>query len=182
VTSGARRTGRTVALAVSTILAAAFLLFLRSPATTGAAPADHCTGPTSVPCTPETTLPSTTTTIAETTSTTEASTTTTEAPTSTTRRATSTTQERATTTTLSPSTSVDVLVPGDGTAGADQTTTTQVTATRISSGGPSDGTLISLVIVGLLLIAGVVSVLTWRYWVATRPPLLDADPRSVRPG
>ncbi|MFZ6003729.1 MAG: hypothetical protein ACOYXM_07310 [Actinomycetota bacterium] len=74
---------------------------------------------------------------------------------------------------MATSTSDDVLVPGDGTEGAELTTTTEVTATRISSGGPSDGTLIALVVLGLVVIALVVAVLTWRYWVATRPPLLD---------
>jgi hypothetical protein len=80
-----------------------------------------------------------------------------------------------TTTTLSVTTSSNVLIPGDGTEGAESTTTTVTLPTTVEDQGPSDGTLISLVILGLVLIAGVVSVLTWRYWVATRPPLREPD-------
>ena len=124
---------------------------------------------TTTPTTTTTTLPPTTTTIAETTSTTVEQTTTTAA-----RRQTATTQaERiATTTTVAVSTSINVLVPGDGTQGAESTTTTTVqTATKISSQDGHDRLLITLVIVGLLLLAVAVGVLTWRYWAATRPPL-----------
>ena len=123
---------------------------------------------TAPPPTTATTLPPTTTTIAETTSTTVEQTTTTA------RRQTATTQaERiATTTTVAVSTSINVLVPGDGTQGAESTTTTTVqTATKISSQDGHDRLLITLVIVGLLLLAVAVGVLTWRYWAATRPPL-----------
>jgi hypothetical protein len=98
--------------------------------------------------------------------------------TATTVRQTSTTA-RATTTSLETiSTVSNLLVPGDGTQGAESTTTTVATATTVSDGGLSDGTLIMLVIAGLLLIALVVSLLTWRYWVATRPPLLEDSPRT----
>ncbi|MGH9274761.1 MAG: hypothetical protein ACRDZU_08955, partial [Acidimicrobiales bacterium] len=55
------------------------------------------------------------------------------------------------------------------------TTTTDERLTTVEDGGPSDGTLIGLEILGLVLIAVVVSVLTWRYWVATRPPLREPD-------
>jgi hypothetical protein len=34
----------------------------------------------------------------------------------------------------------------------------------------SDAALVALVVGGLVLLAVVVGVLTWRYWVATRPP------------
>jgi hypothetical protein len=71
-------------------------------------------------------------------------------------------------------------VPGDGTQGAESTTTTEATATKVSDGGPSDGTLIALVIAGLVLIAIVVAVLTWRYWVATRPSVLKTDAAPTR--
>lgn len=99
----------------------------------------------------------------------------------------SSTTERSTNTTRSASgggvsTTIDVnapgganlLIPGDGTEGAESTTPT-VGSTRISDSGPSDGTLIALVIVGLVVIAGAMITLTWRYWVATRPPLRDPD-------
>lgn len=119
---------------------------------------------------------------AEVTSTTEAraTTTTTERATVTTaaRSSATTAGETATTTTVETVTTVsNLLVPGDGTDGAESTTTTVVgVAPGTGDGGLSDGTLIALVIAGLLLIALVVSVLTWRYWVATRPPVLDDGP------
>jgi hypothetical protein len=101
-------------------------------------------------------------------------TTTTERSTATTRPTATTTaaEDEETSTSLTEETTVDLLVPGDGTEGAESTTTTVAIAST-GDGGPSDGTLIALVIVGLVLIAGVVTVLTWRYWVATRPPLLE---------
>jgi hypothetical protein len=119
----------------------------------------------------------TTSLVATTTTTTvKASTTTTTArATTTTARqaaATTLTTQQQTTTTLAPPGS-NVLVPGDGTEGAQSTTTTVATATKVNDGGPSDGTLIGLVIAGLILIAVAVAVLTWRYWVATRPPVVD---------
>ncbi len=69
-------------------------------------------------------------------------------------------------------TSIDLLVPGDGTEGAESTTTTTPTPRpSASGGGTSDGTLLAVIVGGLLLLAVAVSILTWRYWVATRPPL-----------
>ena len=101
-------------------------------------------------------------------------TTTTFVQTTTTQGQSATTEEQivtTTTTTLDVSTSVDVLVPGDGTEGAESTTTTTLTPTTISNEGTSDGTLLALIVGGLVLLAVVVSILTWRYWAATRPPL-----------
>jgi hypothetical protein len=101
-------------------------------------------------------------------------TTTTFRSTSTTQRQTATTAERVettTTTTLDVTTSIDVLVPGDGTEGAESTTTTTQTPTTISNDGTSDATLLTLIVGGLVLLAVAVSILTWRYWAATRPPL-----------
>jgi len=43
--------------------------------------------------------------------------------------------------------------------------------------------LISVIIGGLVVVALVVGVLTWRYWLVTRPPLLldqDTAPASAR--
>lgn len=144
-----------------------------------------------VPCTPSgsplgctqetsTTESTTPTTSAVTTSTTEATTSTTARQTTTTARQTATTRAQATTTTTveTVTTANNVLVPGDGTEGAQSTTTTVATVAAVSDDGPSDATLIALVIAGLLLIALVVAVLTWRYWVATRPPLLEEPERS----
>lgn len=119
---------------------------------------------------PPTTVEETTTSLA---------TTTTAAPpppqpsTSTTVRRTTTTERQVlstTTTALQVTTSLDVLVPGDGTEGAESTTTTVQMVTRVSSEGTSDGTLIAVIVGGLVALAIFVSVLTWRYWAATRPP------------
>lgn len=179
---GAGRAGRIVALSVATAACAAVLLVLRVPASTGA-PTQDCTSTTaSTICTTEPELTATTTIDEETTTSTEAETSTTEIATTTTRQATSSTRSEATSTTPDTTRSSDVLISGDGTEGAELTTTTEVMATRISSDGPSDGALIALVIVGLVLIAGVVAVLTWRYWVATRPPLADRETRSSDAG
>ncbi len=145
----------------------ALALGLVGPAGAGVPP----TTDTSSTTTP-TTAP-TSTTAATTTTTVPAPTTTAARQTTTTRRTTPTTKRAATTTTtIAVSTSVDVLVPGDGTKGAESTTTTTIqTATKISQEDGSDRMLIAAVIGGLLVLAAGVGVLTWRYWVATRPPL-----------
>ncbi|MFP5256120.1 MAG: hypothetical protein ACLGI8_09750 [Acidimicrobiia bacterium] len=130
---------------------------------------------------------STTTTVAETTTTgapvvTAAPSTTTTRPSS---RPTTTTivEVEITTTTLGLTTSTDLLVPGDGTEGAESTTTTEATVAISNEGsGPSDGTLIGIVVAGLVLIAVVVSILTWRYWVATRPVPVEGEGRPVPAG
>lgn len=125
---------------------------------------------------------STSTTLLRTTTTTRATTSTTARTTATTaaRATTTTTAPGATTTTISVTTSSNLLVPGDGTKGAESTTTTVATAAKVKDGGLSDGTLIALVIAGLVVIAGVVAVLTWRYWAATRPPLVDTQAPRAR--
>lgn len=71
----------------------------------------------------------------------------------------------------------NLLVPGDGTHGAESTTTTstELIAATAEDDGPSDGTLIALVIAGLVVVALAVGILTWRYWAATRPPALDDE-------
>jgi hypothetical protein len=77
-----------------------------------------------------------------------------------------TTTEAATTLT----TRSNLLLPGDGTEGAESTTTTVRTETRVQGGsGPSDGTLIALIIGGLVVVAALVGALTFRYWRATAP-------------
>jgi hypothetical protein len=115
-----------------------------------------------------------TTTIETITSTTvKATTTTARAATPTTARQTTTTKAAQQTTTTVALPASNVLVPGDGTEGAQSTTTTLGTATRVDDGGPSDGTLIALVIAGLVLVAVAVAILTWRYWAATRPEVVE---------
>lgn len=133
--------------------------------------------PCELPCLTTTTEPdvtSTSTTLVRTTTTTRATTTTARTTATSARPTSTTTAPSTTTTTVTVTTSSNLLVPGDGTEGSESTTTTTATATKVKDGGVSDGTLIMLVIAGLVVIAGVVAVLTWRYWVATRPPLLDA--------
>ncbi len=131
-------------------------------------------------------LPDLTTTTSSEPTTTVVETTTTEAPVETTAptttrpapRPTTTTvvEVEITTTTLGVTTSTNLLVPGDGTEGAESTTTTESVVTISNEdSGPSDGTLIGIVVAGLVLIALVVSVLTWRYWLATRPLPIEAD-------
>ncbi|MGK2949464.1 MAG: hypothetical protein ACSLFP_12865 [Acidimicrobiales bacterium] len=158
-------------LALVAALLVGALAFLVPSALASAGPLE-C-DPPDVLCEPTTTTP---TTVEETT--TSLATTTTAAPpppqsTSTTVRRTTTTERQVlstTTTALDVTTSLDVLVPGDGTEGAESTTTTVQTVTRVSSDGTSDGTLIAIIVGGLVALALFVSVLTWRYWAATRPP------------
>lgn len=171
--TGPRR--RRLAALVASITLASLTLFIGGSAPSDAAPRGM-SGPSSsetsltiLPTTTSTTLPETTTTAIVTT--------TTFIQTTTTRRPTATTAEQVPTTTSTPldvSTSVDVLVPGDGTEGAESTTTTTQSAAVISNDGTSDGALVALIVGGLLLLATAVGILTRRYWVATRPPLATA--------
>jgi len=166
----ATRRARLAALAVSTLLAALLAMLLASPAR-----AQDC-GVGDLPACVTTTTESTTTTIAPTTTPVGPTTTTftPRATTTTGRQATSTTAERVQDTTPSTSrdvsTSVDLLVPGDGSQGAESTTTTIETPQMVKDDGASDGTLIATVVVALVVLAFAVSLLTWRYWSATRPP------------
>lgn len=67
-------------------------------------------------------------------------------------------------------TTANLLVAGDGTEGSESTTTTEVSETQVvGNDGIDDGTLVALIIGGLVVVAVAVAVLTWRYWLATRP-------------
>jgi hypothetical protein len=67
-------------------------------------------------------------------------------------------------------TAADLLVAGDGTEGSESTTTTEVGESQVvGTGGIDDNTLVALIIAGLVVVAVAVAVLTWRYWLATRP-------------
>lgn len=166
MTRGAGRAARVLAVLALVLVGSA-----------DAVAAQDCSTTTLLEECPTTTVdPNETTTTVETSTTVEDTTTTEDQSTDTTRVAPATTEELVeTSTTLSVTTSSNLLVPGDGTEGAESTTTTVLLPTSVEDDGPSDGTLITLVIIGLVVIAGVVSVLTWRYWVATRPPLREAD-------
>ena len=89
-----------------------------------------------------------------------------------------------TSSTLTVTTLHDVLIPGDGTAGAESTTTTSAEVTTGKS-GISDDQLILAIVVALAVIAVVVGILTYRYWAATRPRVVEAreprEPAAARP-
>jgi len=166
------RRGRLAALVASVLTALALGIALGGVALAqDGGPVDPCESDPPLPtCESTTTEPPTTTTLPPTT------TSTTVMQTTTTRQQTVTTREQVvttTSTTLSVSTSVDVLIPGDGTEGAESTTTTTQTPTTVSAGGRSDATLLALIVGGLVLLAAAVGILTWRYWQATRPPLVS---------
>jgi cobalamin biosynthesis Mg chelatase CobN len=175
-------------LLASGLLAMAAVVLMPGVAVAEAAPAvptQDCNGlGLSLGCTPTTEVEeeptsSTTEAVAATSTTAAAraaaSTTTTAA-----RTAASTTISTTATTVADITTSTNLLVPGDGSEGAESTTTTELIATSISDDGPSDGTLISLVIAGLVVLALAVGLLTWRYWAATRPEPLDREPPAGR--
>jgi cobalamin biosynthesis Mg chelatase CobN len=184
--ASARR--QAAALALACLLAAAALALGPGVRSAGAAPAqiDCVVNPNAPECQdqPTTTLAPTTTEpepVDPSPTTTEPATTTTEpatvAPTTSppaTARPVPTTAAPVETTTTLPATTLttqaNLLVPGDGTQGAESTTTTLRTETRVQSGsGPSDGTLIALIIGGLVVVAALVGALTFRYWRATVP-------------
>lgn len=175
-------------LIVSLLVVVAGMVLSTSAGVSGADPSGSCSTTTVLgeACTPDPIL--TTSSTAATSTTARVTTSTSSETTDTTVRRTTTTSSRAeavasTSTTAVPTpTSARLLVPGDGTEGSELTTTTEGSVRLVGSGGPSDGTLIALVIVGLVLIAGVVGTLTWRYWVATRPPLIDTDRASSAAG
>lgn len=100
--------------------------------------------------------------------------------TSTTERTATTQREEVTTTTLTVTTLHNVLIPGDGTAGSESTTTTAA-PTATASSGLSDSALIAIVASALGLVALVAGILTWRYWSATRPRVVEAPPERAAP-
>ncbi|HEX8804945.1 MAG TPA: hypothetical protein VF743_12155, partial [Acidimicrobiales bacterium] len=86
---------------------------------------------------------------------------------------------------LTVNTVANVLVEGDGTPGAESTTTTAAVASG-GSGADDESRLIWMVIAGLGGLAVLVAVLTWRYWLLTRPGLDvdddEAEDDGVPPG
>jgi hypothetical protein len=70
----------------------------------------------------------------------------------------------------------NLLVPGDGTEGAQATTTTTAPTPDEGSSADDENRLIWMIIAGLAGVAVLVAVLTWRYWLLTRPGLvLEGD-------
>lgn len=71
----------------------------------------------------------------------------------------------------------DLLVAGDGTDGAESTTTTStIPASEAGDGGVSESTTLWLIVAGLVAIALLIGLWTYRYWVTTRPAPAEADP------
>jgi hypothetical protein len=70
----------------------------------------------------------------------------------------------------------NLLVPGDGTEGAQATTTTTAPPPDEGSSADDENRLIWMIIAALAGVAVLVAVLTWRYWLLTRPGLvLEGD-------
>jgi hypothetical protein len=76
------------------------------------------------------------------------------------------------------STARDLLVGGDGTDGAESTTTTSTTVLDAAAddGTVDEETQIWLIVAGLVVVAALIGVWTWRYWVRTRPVPIDGGP------
>ena len=162
----ATRRGRLVAL-VASVLLACLAIVLAPP--TFAGPPNCELDPLPLGCVTTTTQASTTT-LKATTTTVARTTTSVPRQTTTTRRPTTTTAEEATTSTSDVPSGRNLLIPGDGSEGAQSTTTTMERPGTVSNDGTSDGALLALIVGGLVLLAVAVSILTRRYWVATRPP------------
>jgi hypothetical protein len=170
VTTAADRRRRPFALAfVALGLAVVFALALRAPAARAARSACPLADPL---CDSSTTLDTaeTSTTLFDATPTTDPSDAGRGSPDTTERRRTTSTTEPTTTTARSVTvvTTHDLLVPGDGTKGA-ETTTTTIAKVAVGNGGMSDDQLIVLVVAGLAVMSLAMGLLTWRYWEATRP-------------
>ena len=75
-------------------------------------------------------------------------------------------------------------MPGDGTEGAQATTTTTAPQPDEGSSADDENRLIWMIIAGLAAVAVIVAVLTWRYWLLTRPGLVleGEDAEDVRRG
>jgi hypothetical protein len=78
----------------------------------------------------------------------------------------------------------NLLVPGDGTEGAQATTTTTAPQPDEGSSADDENRLIWMIIAGLGAVAVLVAVLTWRYWLLTRPGLVleGEEAEDVRRG
>jgi hypothetical protein len=166
VTTAADRRRRPLALAlVALVLAVVLGLALRSPAAHAACPiADPLCDTPGTSGTIETT-----TTLFDATPTIDTSDTVRHTTSTTARRTTATTEPTTTTQrSVTVSTTHDLLVPGDGTEGA-ETTTTTIERVAVGKEGLSDDQLIVLVVAGLAVMSLAMGLLTWRYWSATRP-------------
>jgi cobalamin biosynthesis Mg chelatase CobN len=160
---------------MAAVLAPAIALLLA-----GAAPASAqtCLSIPQSSCPPTTPPPSTAPTSSTTTPTTEAPTTTetTAAPATTARTATTqatatTAGSKATATTAAPTTTTttpSLLVPGPAVTAPGPTTVNGQKVAAVSNEDKT-GTVVALVITGLLVVALLLSLLTWRFWRNTRP-------------
>jgi hypothetical protein len=171
VTTAADRRRRSLALAlVGLVLAVVLGLAVRAPAARAACPLDDplCdSAPTSTLDRETTTSLFDATPTSDVTETTERTTRSTTR--STTRRTTPATEPTTTTErSVTVVTTHDLLLPGDGTEGAESTTTT-IERVAVGKSGLSDDQLIVLVVAGLSVVSLAMALLTWRYWSATRP-------------
>jgi cobalamin biosynthesis Mg chelatase CobN len=158
---------------MAAVLAPAIALLLA-----GAAPATAGTTPTSLPLPTTSAVPPPSNTTPTTPPTTEAPTTTetTAAPATTARTATTqatatTAGSKATATTAAPTTTTttpSLLVPGPAVTAPGPTTVNGQKAAAVSNEDKT-GTVVALVITGLLVVALLLSLLTWRFWRNTRP-------------
>ena len=180
MTTAADRRRRPLALAlVALVLGVVLVLGLRTPPARAACPLDDPL------CATSTTFDTgeTTTTLFDATPTIDTS--------DTVRRSTATTERRRTTATteatsttqrsVTVSTTRDLLVPGDGTKGA-ETTTTTIEKVAVGKQGLSDDQLIVIVVLGLVVMSATTGLLTWRYWSATRPVVEERRPSHTGRG
>lgn len=75
------------------------------------------------------------------------------------------------------STARDLLVGGDGSDGAQSTTTTSTTVAEVAAdeGTLDEQTQIWLIVAGLVVVAALIGLWTWRYWVRTKPVPVEPD-------
>jgi cobalamin biosynthesis Mg chelatase CobN len=174
-----RRThGRTVALALATLLLSMLWLALHA-----VRPASAQTDESSTTSSSATTVEATGPTITLPTSAPAPSSSSSIKRTTTTARRTTTTTARRTNTTAGSttvsitSTSNDLLVPGPTNAQTGQAVPSSTIVTRTAvKDSDNAGTVVALVISALLVVALLLAVLTWRYWRNTKPRPHTSDP------
>ena len=73
-------------------------------------------------------------------------------------------------------TNANLLVPGNGTSGAQEPTTTTTAPAQAKAEADGTSRMIWMIIAALAAVAVLVALLTWRYWLLTRPNLHLDDP------
>ncbi len=72
-------------------------------------------------------------------------------------------------------TTADLLIQGDGTPGAESTTTTTRQVASEGNSADEESRMIWMIVAGLSGLALLIALLTWRYWLLTRPGLDTTD-------